>query len=829
MRGLKLAIIGGLLAFSGFGLADEEGLLSKLLAPGPTVKGHAELEKKDCLKCHDAQKGVPNEKCLECHKTIKPFVEEKRGFHGLAAKSCRECHSEHKGRDYDSLVVNESAFEHGQLTGYVLDGKHAELKCAECHKDKYSSKFVREGKTRFFGSSASCVSCHKKDDVHHFKGEWAKKDCYTCHAPTSWTKDTKFDHLRDANYKLVGKHADLKCADCHGPNKTMKASLYKWPALKKSECMTCHADFHKNRLSKRFQNGKCATCHTQNTWEIKSFEHKVTGYPLRGKHFDIKCIECHKQDAKAPATLELKNYKFHGLKSDCLSCHKDYHIYGKQKLKNFGPLNNCLACHGERSWKDVTKFDHNAHTRYPVDGKHTELDCLSCHVKSDPKTKKILSIQYKWPQLTTKTCENCHKSPHLKEFSAKMLKKQCTECHVTSGWFDMKGKQSFNHSQTRFPLTGAHNKISCTDCHGKEGKQNFKFPTPQFKFCVDCHTNIHKFQFSTKIETNRCADCHTTEKFTTLREFDHSQTRYRLEGAHKELKCQACHVTSDKSVKLLTPNVSKAVMKSEPKGHIIKLGQYAFPNVNQDTCLECHSDYHKSQLGEKCLNCHTMQEWKKVNFDHDKQSDFVLRYKHKEVKCAECHKPIPNQTVRYNNKDVKVTLYKPILNNCAGCHKDVHNGSFGRNCQECHIEKSWETTRDFHKNFTLTGVHYSLNCVECHNDQQRRLSGLSQECYACHAKDDVHSGALPNCGECHRQQFWEVTGFKHSLTNFPLRGAHRTLDCMECHVSGTYKGLNRDCYSCHLSEALAVGSPNHSGFGNINSCTDCHLNQFSWR
>ncbi len=42
------------------GNADEpvaEGALNRLLAPGPLMKGHQELESSDCLKCHEVGKG----------------------------------------------------------------------------------------------------------------------------------------------------------------------------------------------------------------------------------------------------------------------------------------------------------------------------------------------------------------------------------------------------------------------------------------------------------------------------------------------------------------------------------------------------------------------------------------------------------------------------------------------------------------------------------------------------------------------------------------------------------------------------------------------------
>jgi hypothetical protein len=105
---------------------------------------------------------------------------------------------------------------------------------------------------------------------------------------------------------------------------------------------------------------------------------------------------------------------------------------------------------------------------------------------------------------------------------------------------------------------------------------------------------------------------------------------------------------------------------------------------------------------------------------------------------------------------------------------------------------------------------------------------MSDKCVLCHQKDDIHNGTLPNCGTCHRQQFWENTDFKHSLTQFPLRGIHRTLDCYACHYSGIYKGIPNQCVNCHLQDALNFkGVPNHQTLLG-RSCNECH-NEFSFQ
>lgn len=358
---------------------DKEALLNRLFAPGPLIKGHSDLEKKDCLKCHDAGEGVPDEKCLACHKEIKPYLAENRGFHGTQTKSCRECHADHKGREYDTTVIDPKSFDHS-LTGYKLVGKHAEIKCQECHQEKRSKKPIRTNDTRYLGAATSCKECHGKEDVHFYTGKWRKADCGECHGLVAWDKDIRFDHLRDGDYKLEGAHAKADCKDCHIIDKKQKLSKYEWPDLKSKQCLSCHKDTHKSNLSPKFRNGKCTDCHNQEEWKIKRFDHQaVTKFPLRGRHSEIKCTNCHVQSAKSdPKKTGL--FKYTGLGEECLDCHRDFHYFGAHKSKKLGNLNDCGTCHFEDKWTEIHDFNHNRKTRYPIDGEHLELDCLQCHI-----------------------------------------------------------------------------------------------------------------------------------------------------------------------------------------------------------------------------------------------------------------------------------------------------------------------------------------------------------------------------------------------------------------------------------------------------------------
>lgn len=814
---LLFVMLVAVLAFSGRAFCEEEpvkqGLFNKLLAPGPLFAGHQDLEATGCLECHSPQKGVPDSKCLKCHKELVPNVENKSGFHGLTKNTCIECHSDHKGRTLDSTKVDEKKFDH-KTTGYRLEGKHANLKCQECHVEKRATakKNFRLQDVRFFGLKVSCQSCHKKDDVHKFQGKYAQKDCGECHGLKSWKTEVDFDHDEDTKFALLGKHEELKCALCHVPK--TGAPIYQWPKLAVAGCLSCHKDQHGANLNAKFQNGKCNSCHNQTTWKLEKFNHAVTGYPLREKHAELKCVECHKQTKVA--AQDLAHFMWKGLKRDCRSCHKDAHHFGVLSLKKVGDLNQCINCHTEGSWKRIHSFDHGRNTRFEIEGKHLGVDCIKCHV---PMGGKGSTQKYVFKELALKTCETCHKSPH-KNMRSKEFSRKCSDCHVADGWkLFKKGKTTFDHTKgTRFALTGKHQELSCSLCHQQDKKPIFKFESFDKQFCQDCHTNVHRGQFSPTQTDKSCAACHDTVSFKKLLPFNHSKTRFTLTGKHAETKCADCH---------------KPTEEFFPGKELKPKSRFVFEGIPEEGfCTSCHENVHKGQFSSKaarrlCTDCHTTKNFRdRLPFDHNSTS-FVLKDKHKDLKCAKCH--IPTKVMyRAPSRNFKNKFNFPEidLRDCNACHKDPHLGSMGGKCSECHVERGWKETRDFHKYFTLNGVHYSLDCVECHQGN-RRLGGQSQNCALCHQKDDVHGGSLPFCTECHLQQFWEVTKFKHSMSNFPLRGVHRTLDCFDCHKGGLYKGLQSRCVDCHTADLALVTTPIHA-MPAFESCGVCH-NQFSFK
>jgi hypothetical protein len=163
------------------------------------------------------------------------------------------------------------------------------------------------------------------------------------------------------------------------------------------------------------------------------------------------------------------------------------------------------------------------------------------------------------------------------------------------------------------------------------------------------------------------------------------------------------------------------------------------------------------------------------------------------------------------------TLHGPLNIACTVCHDtDVPGKGFDHSAT----------------GFPLNGMHRSLDCRECHPDLVFRET--PRECSACHI--DPHNGELGgDCARCHTPVSFTITndftGF-HDTTRFPLRGAHRTVPCTECHTnkSGmTFRGLSTACVSCHLAEYNATINPNHRTANIPYDCEMCHTSDPGFR
>lgn len=416
-----------------------------LVMPGEVIAKHARVERQ-CDKCHEPFDKVAQDRlCLSCHTDVATDLGERRGYHGqepgLQSRPCRTCHTEHQGRGAAIVRLDRSTFEH-RVTDYPLRGGHTRVACDNCHTpgkryreaptqcsschdrkdphggslgmicaschtettwktvrfDHATTAFPLEGRhrdarcegchttKRYKPTATTCVACHERDDKHHGSLGGA---CQSCHTPRKWAV-SGFDHVARAHFPLSGRHARVACQSCHSIRLVQGGTP--------TTCQGCHErdDAHNGQFGHA-----CETCHTPVDWQRHTFEHdRRTRFPLRGRHGEIRCTDCHHGDRHEER-----------LTTSCYSCHRDDDVHDGREGTH------CDNCHDERGWHRDVLFDHGS-TRFPLLGAHARVACTQCHVS--PSFKDVAH-----------ECAACHQNADVHRGGKGPA---CGDCHNHSTW-----------------------------------------------------------------------------------------------------------------------------------------------------------------------------------------------------------------------------------------------------------------------------------------------------------------------------------------------------------------------------------------------------------
>jgi hypothetical protein len=78
------------------------------------------------------------------------------------------------------------------------------------------------------------------------------------------------------------------------------------------------------------------------------------------------------------------------------------------------------------------------------------------------------------------------------------------------------------------------------------------------------------------------------------------------------------------------------------------------------------------------------------------------------------------------------------------------------------------------------------------------------------------------CENCHTAAGWRpiraVPEFDHNKTNYPLRGMHEKVPCVQCHVKPVFTNVGKQCADCHKVNDVHRGQ-------NGSNCEQCHTVQ----
>ena len=122
----------------------------------------------------------------------------------------------------------------------------------------------------------------------------------------------------------------------------------------------------------------------------------------------------------------------------------------------------------------VVSFDHDK-TEFPLVGRHQTTTCKQCHERDLIVLGSAVSTR----------CSTCHDDIHVGQF-AKSGGVDCARGHTSDQW---KAKLFVHDRDSRFALDGAHEGVSCDQCHKQESGTGGTFVRykPMEPQCATCH------------------------------------------------------------------------------------------------------------------------------------------------------------------------------------------------------------------------------------------------------------------------------------------------------------------------------------------------------
>jgi hypothetical protein len=524
-------------------------------------------------------------------------------------------------------------------------------------------------------------------------------------------------------------------------------------------------------------------------------EHCADCHDLAKGKPEFKCLNCHggiREDQKSGRHPSLGNTITSNI---CAGCHSMHAAGGassgemEKQGKTGSPHGSigiaCRNCHTSTSFIPIRPFPDFKHseTHYPLSEMHSGLDCRQCHVK-------LVFAN------VGKQCVDCHA-----DFHRRQLGSNCEKCHTARGW--RINLTAGNSHTNRFPLIGAHAAVDCESCHKSAAVSQYRGLSTD---CASCHPRDYAAAKSPDHQAAKfpttCQSCHTVMDSWFGAKFDHSRyTGFLLLGGHAQVDCAACH----------------------------KNGKFA--GTSSD-CVSCHTKDYLATANPKhartgfpqlCSTCHNTTSWTGAVFNHS-TALFSLTGAHTIVPCATCHKN---------------SVYAGLPTACSSCHLTDYNSAtnpnhgqagFPQDCSLCHSTTSFLSAVFNHGTtpFPLTGTHTSVPCATCHKNNV--YAGLSTACASCHLTDyssttnpkHALAGFPQLCSTCHNTTSWTGAVFNHGATPFPLTGAHTSVPCNLCHISGSYTSTPTDCYACHSAEYKSATNPAHQAAGFPTTCATCH-------
>ena len=230
------------------------------------------------------------------------------------------------------------------------------------------------------------------------------------------------------------------------------------------------------------------------------------------------------------------------------------------------------------------------------------------------------------------------------------------------------------------------------------------------------------------------------------------------------------------------------------------------------TCIDCHQQGGPARGQARHRLCTTCHDAKTLAERHvrSREDRLPAHDKHREVPCAACHVG---------------QHYKGTPKQCVACHvpDDVHKGSRGPQCANCHSTTDWRLAE-------VRSREGDRICPrgQARPDRLRRLPSQRQpEGADPQGLRRLPPGAGrarqppgPDCGQCHGNEKWKPPTFDHTRDgHWELTGRHQKVRCHTCHTAAVAtQKLPTDCASCHRASDVHAAS-------SVTECDQCHTTE----
>ena len=183
----------------------------------------------------------PHGACTECHNDPHGgrFV---AGGERPHAEGCLACHSMGAFRPSRVDIALHAKYS------FPLEGAHRAVPCQACHAELTAAPAASSLKAaahprvlRFAESKRACASCHENPHGDQFAKRADRGACESCHGADAFAPASRFDHTRDASFKLDGAHARVACAACHRSERLASGKTRMIYRPVPGRCVDCHA------------------------------------------------------------------------------------------------------------------------------------------------------------------------------------------------------------------------------------------------------------------------------------------------------------------------------------------------------------------------------------------------------------------------------------------------------------------------------------------------------------------------------------------------------------------------------------------------------------